>query len=91
MCDIYEAKCEEPRCRVIVPMHLGEFHTKRSEVAVRCWKHLNAWKDQPHVKLYLCRSGVFAPNDRKRRRVAVKMLTANAIVHEWENHPNVRI
>jgi len=37
MCDIYTAECA--LCGTKIPMHLGEFQTKRDEIIVVCWKH----------------------------------------------------
>ena len=37
MCDIYTAKCA--LCDQKIPMHLGDFETKRDEIMVVCWRH----------------------------------------------------
>lgn len=38
MCDIYGAKCHA--CGTVIPMHLGDFETKRDEVVVSCGRHV---------------------------------------------------
>lgn len=37
MCDCYAHKCR--LCNEVIPMHLGDFNTGRSEIDVYCWRH----------------------------------------------------
>lgn len=60
MCDIYEAKCSNPRCSRVTSMHLADWAIPRESVEVFCYKHLPKTDVAIHTateKQFLLRTG----------------------------------
>ena len=100
MCDCYTAKCA--KCGRDIPMHLGDFETKRDEIEVYCIRCFSdelkgtrsvIWFNNKLEQLQECFSNaewkrVWDATIGEEDYVIVKSLTDNAWEHKFENHPN---
>ena len=83
MCDCYYHRCA--KCSIEFDMHLGDFATERSEVAVFCKKHIP--KDAGHrMRIFKYWREGFEKG--KPQLMAVEYLTANAWKRRLQNEPN---
>ena len=95
MCDCYNHECEAEGCESVIPMHLGDYMTRRREVSVYCEEHMSAiygWtgiETQCRVWAYY----VMVP-DGARNRIdlcGVNYKTENAWDRRDVNYPNAGV
>jgi hypothetical protein len=80
MCDCYIDTC--CKCKELLEIHLGDFNTARSEIAVYCKRHI------PNSNLVW----VFSWQDEETGRnvkMGIKPLTRNAYENMGDNFPNI--
>lgn len=83
MCDCYSHKCQAPKCKIELEMHLNDYDTGREEIEIYCEAHLPERLDDGvlwEVKL-----------GRKFKKFFVRSLTRNAKKNSAGNHPNVSV
>jgi len=90
MCDCYDHQCNNKGCKVRLPVHLGDFATKRNEVQVFCEDHL----PDKDVRVFTFKKRVkewyFDPSlNGSLKCMGIRYLTANAHRHACQNSPNV--
>jgi hypothetical protein len=81
MCDCYTAKCKI--CETLLPLHLGDYETGRTEIEVFCEKHL------PNID---CRIFTLTENEDVYPigwQMGIRALTDNAREYKDYNHPNL--
>ena len=82
MCDCYAHKCKE--CELMLPLHLGDFDTERSEIEVFCEKHLPEEQSDGWLWEWCDEEGDYP----KWSKMFIKWLTLNAKANANENCPN---
>jgi hypothetical protein len=92
MCDIYCGECKI--CGADLPVHLGDYDTKREEVEVFCSEHLpkkdvrvftlledDVYEDLPYVPAVVCHHIGW--------KMGIRYLTENARENKEKNYPNI--
>jgi hypothetical protein len=74
MCDIYDAKCAV--CGSLLPIHLGDWSTKRNEVECFCGSHIPSI----NVRIFITQNGW---------KIGIRALTENAVKNKEINMPNI--
>ena len=89
MCDCYEHACKI--CGELLPVHLGDYQTKRHEIEVFCRSHI----PKSDVRIFtITEPTVEEINNKKRRykigwKMGIRYLTENAKKNKEINHPNL--
>ena len=101
MCDCYVDYCAN--CKRPIPMHLGDFRTRRFEIQVfcwQCWPYVRHWYDGKRYVIWQALDiddGLKKANLQLYERdkeflgkyIVVVALTANAWENRMVNHPNL--
>jgi len=90
MCDCYTTGCKI--CGVLLPVHLGDYMTKRGEIEVFCRQHLPIENVRIFRKLGTKIHHDSTINSRKYKpgwMMGIRPLTENAIKHKNLNNPNI--
>jgi hypothetical protein len=71
---MYKAKCA--LCETMLPIHLGDWSTKRNEVECFCGNHIPL----VDVRVFTCDKG---------NKMGIRALTENAVKNKEKNMPNI--
>jgi hypothetical protein len=92
MCDCYDAKCHSKGCGEMLPVHLGDYNTKRDEIEVFCKQHLPI----AGCRIFTITQSITYGGEKKKVlkkgwKMGIRYLTDNAKKNAVVNHPNLGV
>lgn len=92
ICDCYNAKCKV--CGTDLPVHLGDWLTKRDEIECYCKLHL----PEENVRVFELKESYIFRNDKGRQirlkigwKMGIRDITDNARKNKLVNTPNLGV